>query len=65
MKATVLKPFRDKHTKEVYKKDQVIEVSKKRLAEINKNLGDGFVEAVPSDDSTESEKGKENKAKSR
>ena len=59
MKVTVLKPFRDKHTKEVYKKGQTIEVAKKRLAEIKKNLGDGYIEAVPSDDSA-----KENKAKS-
>lgn len=47
MKATVLKPFRDKHTKEVYKKGQTIEVTKKRLGEIKKSLGDGFIEAVP------------------
>lgn len=46
MKAKVLRPFRDKHTKEVYKKGQTIEVTKKRLAEIDKNLGDGYIEAV-------------------
>jgi len=60
MKVTVLKPFRDKHTKEVYKKGQTIEVAKKRLAEIKKNRGDGFVEAVPDS----SEKDKENKTRS-
>ena len=43
MLARVLKSFRDKHTKELYVADTVIDVSKKRFAEIEKNLGAGFV----------------------
>jgi len=54
MKVKVLKPFRDKHTNEIYRKGQTIEVTKKRLAEIKKNLGDGYIEAVPDDSSDKS-----------
>lgn len=35
MKAKVLKQFKDKYTKELYKKGQVIEVTNERYEEIN------------------------------
>lgn len=44
MKAKVLKRFKDKHTGEIYEKDQVITVTKKRFAEILKT--DVLVEEV-------------------
>ncbi len=65
MKATVLRPFRDKHTKEVYKKGQVIDVTEKRLAEINKNLGGGFIEAAPPAEPATAEKPKRGRKKSK
>lgn len=34
MKVKVLKKFRDKHTGEIYKRGEIITVSKKRFAEI-------------------------------
>lgn len=44
MKYEVLKTFRDKHTKEVYKKGQEIDFLVKRAKEIEKNLGSGFIQ---------------------
>lgn len=44
MKIKVLKKFRDIHTKEVYEVGQGLDVTKKRYAEIVKNLGEGYVE---------------------
>lgn len=35
MKARVIRPFRDKHTKEHYQKDQIITLTEKRFEEIN------------------------------
>ena len=35
MKATVLRRFRDKHTKAIYEAGDVIEVNKKRFTEMN------------------------------
>ena len=55
MKVRVLKPFRDIHTGERYRRGQIIEVTKKRLAEIQKNLGGGFAEAVPKSSGEEPE----------
>jgi len=47
MKAKVLKPFKDIHTKKVYKRGQIIKIAEERLAEIKQNLGSGYIEAVP------------------
>lgn len=35
MRVRVTRPFRDKHTRETYEKDQVITLTKKRFEEIN------------------------------
>lgn len=43
MKYEILKTFRDKHTKEVYKVGQEIDILVKRAKEIEKNLGTGYV----------------------
>jgi len=43
IKLQVVKKFRDKHTKEVYLPGRVIDVTKKRAAEIERNLGAGYV----------------------
>lgn len=45
-KYTVLKPFRDTHTKLIQKEGILIEVSEERAAEIVKNLGEGFIKEV-------------------
>lgn len=61
-KYKVLQPFRDKETKEEYKKGQVIDMTVKRANEAIQNLKkwDGeFLERV--DDKEKSDKGKENK----
>jgi len=46
MKAKVIDTFRDKYTKENYKKGQVIEVSKRRFEEMNSTAFGVLVEAV-------------------
>ena len=46
MKAKVLVAFRDRHTKEVYTKDQIIEVTEERLEEMNSSRFGVLVEAV-------------------
>lgn len=61
-KYKVLQPFRDKETKEEYKKGQVIDMTVKRANEAIQNLKkwDGeFLERV--DDKEKIDKGKENK----
>ena len=61
-KYKVLQPFRDRVTKEEYKKGQVIDMTVKRANEAIENLKkwDGeFLERV--DDKEKSDKGKENK----
>ncbi len=44
MKYTILKSFRDKYTKELYEKGQEIDLLVKRVKEIEKNLGSGFIQ---------------------
>lgn len=53
MKVKVLKRFRDKHTKKIYKTDSVIEVTEARLEEILK-VGK-LVEVVTENEDTELE----------
>lgn len=45
-KYKILKEFRDTHTKEVYQKDKIIEMTVKRAAEVEKNLDSSFLERV-------------------
>lgn len=45
-KYKVLKTFRDKHTKEVYEKDSVIDITVKRADEVAKNLDGSFLERI-------------------
>lgn len=45
-KFKVLKTFRDKHTKEVYKKNSVIDITVKRADEVAKNLDGSFLERI-------------------
>lgn len=42
----VLKPFKDKHTKEIYEADTEREFTVKRAEEVEANLGDGFLERL-------------------
>ena len=46
MKVRVIRPFRDKHTNEIRRKGQEIEVTKERFEEINSAALGPFVEAV-------------------
>ena len=46
MKIIVTKAFRDKHTKERYPEGTELDVKKGRFAEMEKNLGPGYVEKV-------------------
>lgn len=46
MKVKVLKVFRDKNTKKIYKAGQIIEVAKKRFEEINSTAFGVLVEEV-------------------
>lgn len=59
MKVKVLKPFRDKYTKEIYKKGSIIEVTEERAAEITAALGDGYIKKVQEKEPAKSAKGKE------
>lgn len=45
-KFKVLKKFRDVKTKELYEKDQVIELTVKRSAEVAKNLDHSFLSRI-------------------
>ncbi len=51
MLVRVLKPFRDKHTKRIYGKGIVIDITKERFDEICGKLGKGFVEPFPEETS--------------
>ena len=42
----VLKAFRDKHTKEVYKANDEIEMTVKRAKEVEKNLDGSFLDRI-------------------
>lgn len=54
-KYKVLREFRDIHTKVLYKKGQVIEMTDKRGKEAIKNLSDKFLEKIDrKEESTES-----------
>jgi len=46
MKVRALKDFRDKYTKEIYKKGSVFEVSKERAEEINSSPAAPLIEEV-------------------
>jgi len=46
MKVKVLRPFRDKHTKVLYRKGQTITVGKERFEEINSTAYGVLVEEV-------------------
>lgn len=59
MKAKVIDTFRDKYTKENYKKGQVIEVSKRRFEEMNSTAFGVLVEAVSEKPEQEQKKGTE------
>lgn len=54
-KYKVLRTFRDIRTKELYKKDSVIELSEERAAEIHENLKEKgvFIELVPAKEENE------------
>jgi len=45
MKVTVLKEFRDKHTRVVYRPGMELEFSNERVKEVTKNLP-GFITAI-------------------
>ena len=46
MKVKVLRKFRDKYTKQVYEKGQIIEVTKERYEEINSTAHGILVKAI-------------------
>ncbi len=46
MKVKVLMDFRDKHTREIYRAGEVIEVTNERFAEINGTSHGVFVEKI-------------------
>ena len=54
-KYKVLKKFRDIHTKEIYEKDSVIDMTVKRANEVEKNLDSSFLERI---DNKKQEEGK-------
>jgi len=58
MKYTVKKRFRDKETREIYEPKQVIELTKKRVAEVTAALGDGYIAEVKDEKPKESGKSK-------
>lgn len=49
-KFKVLKPFKDTRTKEIYSKDQKIEMTVKRSEEVAKNLDDTFLRRLDKKD---------------
>ena len=49
MKVKVLRKFRDKYTKKLYEKGQIIEVSHERYEEINSTAHGILVEPIPVD----------------
>ena len=46
MKAKVIKRYRDKNTKRIYKPGEVVDVSKKRFVEINSTKYGVFLEEI-------------------
>lgn len=57
-KFKVLKEFRDKYTKEVYKANDEIEMNVKRADEVKKNLDGSFLERIEEDKAEKEEKKK-------
>ena len=49
MKVKAIRRFRDKYTKELYKKGQILEVSNERYEEINSTAHGVLVEAIEQD----------------
>ena len=58
-KHKILKEFRDVHTKEVYAQDSEVEFTEERAAEVNENLGDGFIELIEEEEVFDREATKE------
>lgn len=52
-KFKVLKVFRDKHTKDVYKVNDEVEMNVKRAKEVEKNLDGSFLERIEETEETE------------
>ena len=55
MKAKVLKKFIDKHTREVYKVNTILNISKERFEEIV-SVDEGLVEVIVEETTTEKKK---------
>lgn len=65
-KYKVVKVFKDVHTKETYKLDQEVNLTKERFEEIEKNLeasGGGFLVPIETDDKQEKKSTKSSKKK--
>lgn len=65
-KYKVVKVFKDVHTKETYKLDQEVDLTKERVEEIEKNLeasGGGFLVPIETDDKQEKKPTKSSKKK--
>ncbi|BBM15004.1 hypothetical protein IGK38_001197 [Enterococcus pernyi] len=65
-KYKVVKVFKDVHTKETYKLDQEVDLTKERFEEIEKNLeasGGGFLVPIETDDKQEKKSTKSSKKK--
>lgn len=50
MEVLILKRFRDKNTHRVYEPGETVTLTKKRVTEITKKLGEGFITEAPADD---------------
>ncbi|MGX7701053.1 hypothetical protein [Enterococcus mundtii] len=65
-KYKVVKVFKDVHTKETYKLDQEVDLTKERFKEIEKNLeasGGGFLVPIETEDKQEKKSAKSSKKK--
>ncbi|MES5413757.1 hypothetical protein ABVF54_05025 [Enterococcus mundtii] len=65
-KYKVVKVFKDVHTKETYKLEQEVDLTKERFEEIEKNLeasGGGFLVPIETDDKQEKKSTKSSKKK--
>lgn len=65
-KYKVVKVFKDVHTKETYKLDQEVDLTKERFEEIEKNLeasGGGFLVPIETDDKQKKKSTKSSKKK--
>lgn len=65
-KYKVVKVFKDVHTKDTYKLDQEVDLTKERFEEIEKNLeasGGGFLVPIETDDKQEKKSTKSSKKK--